>query len=359
MKSESDVRSEWMSWETVVEVQSQFDHFSLLGKRTENQSWQFKWYYGQQNFENSFEVTLTRPNEDVELTVSRESNKCDTVEEAMASFDWAKMTPITIDSNFSEEIWVEVAKSNLRMDLKLKWFKLCFPSKKDVITLVSYLYNSSHTVILLGESTSNVNPNSSDIWSFVDERNIATTSTFEGNYPIFQKYFIHKIKEADQPTLKELHHHIAQLEKKQLIQCVITQSVLGAHKKANLQNVIEILGTLSNFYCHECGEPCNIKTFVNEKDCFECGGKIRPSIVLKGEKFPKSLWSSALQQLKQAELVICISEQGPSSLQRKLLNEAVGKVIFIHEVEDTKMNESNVLPVSAIHLFKDVCKRFC
>ncbi len=71
--------------------------------------------------------------------------------------------------------------------------------------------------------------------------------------------------------------------------CVITQNVDGFHVLAGSSDVIEIHGRLSELLCTRCGQrrsAVDFDTLALPPRCADCGGIIRPDVVLFGEMLP-------------------------------------------------------------------------
>ena len=77
---------------------------------------------------------------------------------------------------------------------------------------------------------------------------------------------------------------------------VLTQNIDGLHLMAGSSNVIEIHGTLDERYCPQCGTPAKIDAPEIPPRCFECGGIVRPKVVLFNEALPKA----AIERLDEA-----------------------------------------------------------
>jgi NAD-dependent deacetylase len=71
--------------------------------------------------------------------------------------------------------------------------------------------------------------------------------------------------------------------------CVITQNVDGFHVDAGSSDVIEIHGRLSELLCTSCARRTRTRDFDGlalPPRCEECGGVLRPDVVLFGEMLP-------------------------------------------------------------------------
>jgi NAD-dependent deacetylase len=88
---------------------------------------------------------------------------------------------------------------------------------------------------------------------------------------------------------------------------VITQNIDGLHQKAGSERVWEIHGTTLKNYCRKCGKHLDgdyiFKNVESVPHC-ECGGMIRPEVVLYGESLPSYAYDEAYTDLAEADLII-------------------------------------------------------
>lgn len=85
------------------------------------------------------------------------------------------------------------------------------------------------------------------------------------------------------------HEVIAQIERRTEHVCVLTQNVDGFHLDAGSRNVIAIHGDIHDLMCTQCRERIRVADFDGvaiPPYCSECGGMVRPMVVLFGEMLP-------------------------------------------------------------------------
>ena len=102
------------------------------------------------------------------------------------------------------------------------------------------------------------------------------------------------------------HLKLAELERLGKLKAVITQNIDGLHQAAGSKNVIELHGSLLRAYCSRCGkrhphEVMNSCTWVPRCDC---GGVIRPDIVLYEEPLDQDNIAAAVHYIRQADMLI-------------------------------------------------------
>ncbi len=102
------------------------------------------------------------------------------------------------------------------------------------------------------------------------------------------------------------HLKLAELEAKGKLKAVITQNIDGLHQAAGSKNVIELHGTLLRAYCSKCYKDHPV-SLMNEGEgvprC-ECGGVIRPDIVLYEEALRDEDISAAIHYIRKADMLI-------------------------------------------------------
>ena len=102
------------------------------------------------------------------------------------------------------------------------------------------------------------------------------------------------------------HEKLAELEARGKHITIITQNIDGLHQKAGSKHVLEIHGTTARVYCEKCHKQFEQKDIFDSKELVprcECGGKIRPDIVLYGEYLP-DVYYEAQNKIDNADLII-------------------------------------------------------
>lgn len=105
----------------------------------------------------------------------------------------------------------------------------------------------------------------------------------------------------------DCHFALEKLEKMGKLQGIITQNIDGLHQKAGSKNVIELHGTLNDYYCVSCGEKYDlayVNKFQDVPTCEKCGGIVRPDIVLYGEGLDQNNISHAINLISHADVLI-------------------------------------------------------
>ena len=87
---------------------------------------------------------------------------------------------------------------------------------------------------------------------------------------------------------------------------MITQNIDGLHHKAGSVHVLELHGSIWRNYCMKCGKRYGIEKLQQTEGIprCECGGIIRPDVVLYEENLPMGVFEEAEAEVRQADLLI-------------------------------------------------------
>ena len=102
------------------------------------------------------------------------------------------------------------------------------------------------------------------------------------------------------------HIALANLEKTGKLKAVITQNIDGLHQKAGSREVLELHGSIHRNYCQICGKEYGLD-YILESDSIprcECGGIVKPDVVLYEEPLNNAVLSFAIDYIQNAETLI-------------------------------------------------------
>jgi NAD-dependent deacetylase len=102
------------------------------------------------------------------------------------------------------------------------------------------------------------------------------------------------------------HLKLAELEKCGKLKAVITQNIDGLHQKAGSKNVLELHGSIHRNYCQICGKEYDLNHILESEGIpkCECGGIVKPDVVLYEEPLNNAVLSFAIDYISQAETLI-------------------------------------------------------
>jgi len=102
------------------------------------------------------------------------------------------------------------------------------------------------------------------------------------------------------------HKKLAELEQEGKVKAVITQNIDGLHYAAGSKEVMEIHGSVHRNYCESCGRFYPVEYVVETPGIpmCECGGRIKPDVVLYEEGLDYDTMQKAIAYIRNAEVLI-------------------------------------------------------
>ena len=102
------------------------------------------------------------------------------------------------------------------------------------------------------------------------------------------------------------HRKLAQWEKEGKLKAVVTQNIDGLHQKAGSQRVLELHGSVLRNYCENCGKFYDAEYILHSQGIprCECGGCIKPDVVLYEEGLDQQTLSDSIFYISNADILI-------------------------------------------------------
>ncbi len=102
------------------------------------------------------------------------------------------------------------------------------------------------------------------------------------------------------------HLALAKLEREGKLAAVVTQNIDGLHQASGSENVLELHGSIHRNYCMKCHkfyDGAFVKAQPGIPRC-ECGGIIKPDVVLYEEALDQDTMNRSVRTISQADLMI-------------------------------------------------------
>ncbi len=102
------------------------------------------------------------------------------------------------------------------------------------------------------------------------------------------------------------HIALAKLEEIGKLKAVITQNIDGLHQKAGSKNVLELHGNADRNYCQICNKKYDANYILESENIprCECGGIIKPDVILYEEPLNTGLLNFATSYIESADTLI-------------------------------------------------------
>jgi NAD-dependent deacetylase len=184
----------------------------------------------------------------------------------------------------------------------------------------------------------------SGLWTRFNPLEVASLSAFRYHPRRFYEWLrplaSHMLNAQPNPG----HLALAELESSGFIQAVITQNIDTLHQRAGSKNVLEVHGTFESLTCTTCfnqqktGEKI-LKTFIEGEDiprCSQCGGILKPDVVLFGEQLPAQIWQQARTLSRECDVMLVLGSSltvAPVSDLPESALQSGAKLIIINQME--------------------------
>ena len=102
------------------------------------------------------------------------------------------------------------------------------------------------------------------------------------------------------------HRKLAELEQAGKLTAVVTQNIDGLHQAAGSRRVYELHGSIHRNYCVDCGRSYSAKYVKGAEGIprCECGGIIKPDVVLYEEGLDSNTINGAVRAISEADTLI-------------------------------------------------------
>ena len=150
------------------------------------------------------------------------------------------------------------------------------------------------------------------LWEKVDPMSVATIDAFHRDTKRFWDFYRPRFHMLADKQPNPAHEALAELERRGLLDAVITQNIDRLHRKAGSQRVIEVHGSIATASCTSCAASYPLEQVESLFDsdgvaaCTCCAGKVKPDVVLFGELLPRSAIAEAERLCAGADLLLCV-----------------------------------------------------
>lgn len=102
------------------------------------------------------------------------------------------------------------------------------------------------------------------------------------------------------------HEKLAQWEREGKLKAIVTQNIDGLHQMAGSKEVLELHGSVHRNYCMKCSKFYDAEYMLQSEGipACECGGMIKPDVVLYEEGLDNTTMSKSLSSIAAADILI-------------------------------------------------------
>jgi NAD-dependent deacetylase len=183
--------------------------------------------------------------------------------------------------------------------------------------LAELIRSSQRTVALTGAGISvpsgipDFRSPGTGLWEKVDPMEVAHISVFLDDPQRFWSYYRPRFGMLADKEPNAAHRALALLEERGMLHAVVTQNIDTLHRKAGSRRVVEVHGTIETGSCWSCGTTFpreRVAQLFDEQGIArcECGGSVKPDVVLFGEMLPEQPMEEAHALCAGADLLLCV-----------------------------------------------------
>ena len=121
-------------------------------------------------------------------------------------------------------------------------------------------------------------------------------------YAFYREHMLHP-----QAQPNAAHRKLYALEHAGKLAGLITQNIDGLHRQAGNRYVYELHGSVYENRCIECGRLFGLDYILNTQGvpkCPDCGGVVKPSVVLYGEGLDPYVTTGACREIARCDLLL-------------------------------------------------------
>jgi NAD-dependent deacetylase len=152
------------------------------------------------------------------------------------------------------------------------------------------------------------------MWEKVDPMEVAHIDAFRRDPDRFWHFYSQRFMSLRDKKPNRAHEIVAELERRGLIEAVITQNIDRLHRAAGTDDLIEVHGSISHSVCLQCSARFELENVVDQieahpegaPECTRCFQPLKPDVVLFGEFLPEDALRRAHDLAAEADLMLAI-----------------------------------------------------
>lgn len=151
------------------------------------------------------------------------------------------------------------------------------------------------------------------IWAHVDPMEYASLSAFRRDPERVWTFYRPRLEMLTQVEPNRAHRALAELERRGLLEAVVTQNIDVLHERAGSREVVEVHGAIRTASCPGCraGYPlAEVRELLAAAEgapcCPACGKALKPDVVFFEEMLPQGAIDRAFELARSAALLLVI-----------------------------------------------------
>jgi NAD-dependent deacetylase len=151
------------------------------------------------------------------------------------------------------------------------------------------------------------------VWEAVDPMEVAHIDAWRADPERFWSFYGDRFRRLEDKAPNAAHTALVELERRGVLDAVVTQNIDMLHRKAGTTRLVEVHGTIEHSSCLTCGgvQPLDETRRRLAADprgvprC-DCGEPLKPDVVLFGEWLPPGALEQAYALAATADVLLCV-----------------------------------------------------
>jgi NAD-dependent deacetylase len=147
------------------------------------------------------------------------------------------------------------------------------------------------------------------LWARYDPMEYATIDAFRRDPAKVWDFYSKRLGVLAEARPNGAHLALAELERRGLVEAVVTQNVDRLHQAAGSRRVVEVHGSIRTASCPACGrreEFDRVVELLPVPACAGCGAVLKPDVVMFGELLPAGALEEASRLAQGAGLLLVV-----------------------------------------------------
>jgi NAD-dependent deacetylase len=151
------------------------------------------------------------------------------------------------------------------------------------------------------------------LWANVDPMEVAHIAVFRRDPARFWAFYGQRFATLRDKRPNAAHAALAELERRGIVEAVITQNIDGLHRAAGTRDLIEVHGSIATSSCVACGARYELADARARLEAdpggvprCDCGEPLKPDVVLFGEYLPEAALARATELASRADVLLCV-----------------------------------------------------
>jgi NAD-dependent deacetylase len=151
------------------------------------------------------------------------------------------------------------------------------------------------------------------LWENVDPMEVAHIDAWRRDPERFWHFYGDRFQTLKDKEPNGAHAALVELERRGVVDAVITQNIDMLHRKAGTEDLVEVHGTIEHSSCLDCGATYPLDEVRGRQVAdpagvprCDCERPLKPDVVLFGEYLPEAALQRAGELAEAADVLLCV-----------------------------------------------------